>query len=97
DESGAESRAIPARQTGLDGGLQIPRQGRGTLHRSRVPGEFESHQPPKMRKDSCTITVTGCDDLLHHVPDTILIEQAIHQAMAKQLPGFALRLFVDSH
>src|SRR2546426_12011619 len=96
-EGGAESGAIPALETGLYVSLQIRRQGRGALDGGCVPGEVECHQPPKMRKDGRTITVTGSDEVLHHVPDAVLIEQAVHQTIAEQLLGLAFRLFVDFH
>ena len=44
-----------------------------------------------------TIAVAGSDNVLHHLPDAVLIEQAIDQAKAEQLLGFASRLFVDFH
>src|SRR5262245_10454084 len=69
-EGGIESRAIPARQTGLDGTLQIRRQGCGALDGSRVPGKVEFHQTPKVPEDGRTIALAASDDELHHVPDT---------------------------
>src|SRR5262245_6134679 len=50
-----------------------------------------------MRKDGRTITASGGDNMLHHVSDPVLIEQAIHQTEAEQLLGFAFRPFVDFH
>src|SRR5215510_9895758 len=97
---GEDSRkpwSITARQTGLDASLQVRRQGRGALDGGCAPDDLEPHQPPEMRKNGRTITASGSDDVLHNVPDPVLIEQAIHQTEAEQLLGFAFSLFVDFH
>src|SRR5262245_49462872 len=94
-EDSRKPRPIPARQTGLDPSLQIRRQGRGALDGGRMPDDLEPHQPPEMRKNGRTITASGSDDVLHHIPDTVLIEQDIHQTETEQLLGFDSSLFVD--
>src|SRR5262245_37882236 len=82
-EDSHESRPVSSRETGFDVCLQIRRQGRGALDSGRAPGDVEFHQPPKMREDGRTITVAGSDDVSHHVSDTVLIEQAVHQTIAE--------------
>src|ERR1700748_217983 len=50
-----------------------------------------------MREDGGAVSSSGRDDALCNLPDTILIEQCVHQTKAVQLSGFAFRFFRDFH
>src|SRR5216684_7256011 len=50
-----------------------------------------------MCEDGRTIPLLGRDDALHNMPDTSLVEQAVHRAQVVQLSGFVFRSFADLH
>src|SRR5262249_725308 len=97
DESGGESPAVEACETGLDGGPQIRRQGRGALDRGRAPGEVELQQLAEIRQYGRTIVAPGRDDELHRPPDAVLVEHAVQHAITEQFLGFPSHPFAGPH
>src|SRR5262245_21711086 len=50
-----------------------------------------------MSEDGRAIPITGREHALYDLPDTILVEQALHRTKAVQLLGFAFLLSADLH
>ena len=61
-EGGDDSRAVPMRETSLDGRPHIRRQGRGALDRGGATGEVELQQTREMGHDGRAIVMTVSHD-----------------------------------
>ena len=52
---------------------------------------------PRAAAPELNVTGVVSADVSRNVPDTVLIEQSVHQTKVEQLLGFAFSLFVDFH
>src|SRR6185369_1475672 len=92
-----ELRAVAASQAGLYRGLQVRRERRRALDRSRVPAELEPHKPPEVRKHRDAAVTRRRSELLHHAANSRLVEEAVHETIAEQLLGLAACTPGDLH
>src|SRR5262249_388469 len=70
---------------------------RRALDGRRVARTVEFHQPQKMREDARASALADRDHALDGLPDTVLVEQAVHQTSAVQTCGLAFGLFGRLH
>src|SRR5262249_40137494 len=97
NESGDKARTVSPGQAGLDGRLQLSRQGHCALDVCHVLLAVEPHQSEKLREDGEAIPAMPRDNLLHNLPHTILVKRVVDSAKAEEFPGLPFRLFVVRH